>query len=150
MIVFFVYTNYDGKQSSKNIFSRNFHLNTKLKKKEVEREWQSQIYVEKIMEFIYIFLFSLEKRNISWSVVSFLLMTDKYHGVILLPEGLIESIPEVYALLQVKFGVLIQDIICLFVSYVTVVKYILSCRLVYCQEVIKHVHIAHLEHPNAY
>ncbi|KAF8377966.1 hypothetical protein HHK36_031355 [Tetracentron sinense] len=26
---------------------------------------------------------------------------DKYHGVILLPEGLIESIPEVYALLQV-------------------------------------------------
>lgn len=70
-------------------------------------------------------------------------MTDKYHGVILLPEGLIESIPEVYALLQVKFGVLIEDIICLFVSYVTVVKYILSCRLVYCQEVIKQVHIAH-------
>lgn len=29
------------------------------------------------------------------------LWTDKYHGVILLPEGLIESIPEVYALLQV-------------------------------------------------
>lgn len=27
---------------------------------------------------------------------------DKNHGVILLPEGLIESIPEVYALLQVK------------------------------------------------
>uniref|UniRef100_A0A0C9RUV0 Pyrophosphate--fructose 6-phosphate 1-phosphotransferase subunit alpha n=1 Tax=Wollemia nobilis TaxID=56998 RepID=A0A0C9RUV0_9CONI len=26
--------------------------------------------------------------------------TDKYHGVILLPEGLIENIPEVYALLQ--------------------------------------------------
>lgn len=27
--------------------------------------------------------------------------TEKYHGVILFPEGLIESIPEVYALLQV-------------------------------------------------
>lgn len=27
--------------------------------------------------------------------------TDKCHGVLLLPEGLIESIPEVYALLQV-------------------------------------------------
>lgn len=27
--------------------------------------------------------------------------SDKYHGVILLPEGLIESIPEVYALLKV-------------------------------------------------
>ena len=26
---------------------------------------------------------------------------EKYHGVILLPEGLIESIPEFYALLQV-------------------------------------------------
>lgn len=26
---------------------------------------------------------------------------DKYHGVILLPEGLIESIPEIYALLKV-------------------------------------------------
>ncbi|XXG75758.1 hypothetical protein AAC387_Pa08g0265 [Persea americana] len=29
---------------------------------------------------------------------------DKYHGVILLPEGLIESIPEVYALLQEILG----------------------------------------------
>ncbi|KAK1282287.1 Pyrophosphate--fructose 6-phosphate 1-phosphotransferase subunit alpha [Acorus calamus] len=29
---------------------------------------------------------------------------DKYHGVILLPEGLIESIPEVYALLQEIHG----------------------------------------------
>ncbi|XP_057975605.1 pyrophosphate--fructose 6-phosphate 1-phosphotransferase subunit alpha [Malania oleifera] len=29
---------------------------------------------------------------------------DKYHGVILLPEGLIESIPEVYALLQEVHG----------------------------------------------
>lgn len=28
--------------------------------------------------------------------------SDKYHGVILLPEGLIESIPEVYALLKVN------------------------------------------------
>lgn len=28
-------------------------------------------------------------------------LTDKNHGVILLPEGLIESIPEIYALLQV-------------------------------------------------
>ncbi|KAL1815869.1 hypothetical protein DCAR_0520202 [Daucus carota subsp. sativus] len=31
---------------------------------------------------------------------------DKYHGVILLPEGLIESIPEVYALLQEIHGLL--------------------------------------------
>lgn len=30
--------------------------------------------------------------------------TDKYHGVILLPEGLIESIPEFYALLQEIHG----------------------------------------------
>lgn len=29
---------------------------------------------------------------------------DKYHGVILLPEGLIESIPEVFALLKVNNG----------------------------------------------
>ncbi|GAB2289316.1 hypothetical protein Dimus_023620 [Dionaea muscipula] len=29
---------------------------------------------------------------------------DKYHGVVLLPEGLIESIPEVYALLQEVHG----------------------------------------------
>jgi hypothetical protein len=29
--------------------------------------------------------------------------SDKYHGVILIPEGLIESIPEVYALLKVNF-----------------------------------------------
>lgn len=26
---------------------------------------------------------------------------EKYHGVILIPEGLVESIPELYALLQV-------------------------------------------------
>lgn len=32
-----------------------------------------------------------------------LTMAGKYHGVILLPEGLIESIPEFYALLQVIF-----------------------------------------------
>ncbi|KAK3014327.1 hypothetical protein RJ639_008920 [Escallonia herrerae] len=31
---------------------------------------------------------------------------DKYHGVMLLPEGLIESIPEVYALLQEIYGLL--------------------------------------------
>ncbi|XP_047976132.1 pyrophosphate--fructose 6-phosphate 1-phosphotransferase subunit alpha-like [Salvia hispanica] len=31
---------------------------------------------------------------------------DKYHGVVLLPEGLIESIPEVYALLQEIHGLL--------------------------------------------
>ncbi|KAK2988172.1 hypothetical protein RJ640_020654 [Escallonia rubra] len=31
---------------------------------------------------------------------------DKYHGVMLLPEGLIESIPEVYALLQEIHGLL--------------------------------------------
>lgn len=40
---------------------------------------------------------------------------DKYHGVILLPEGLIESIPEVYALLQeihdlLKQGVSVENI----------------------------------------
>ncbi|KAK1259681.1 Pyrophosphate--fructose 6-phosphate 1-phosphotransferase subunit alpha [Acorus gramineus] len=40
---------------------------------------------------------------------------DKYHGVILLPEGLIESIPEVYALLQEihglhKLGVSVDEI----------------------------------------
>lgn len=40
---------------------------------------------------------------------------DKYHGVILLPEGLIESIPEVYALLEeihdhMKQGVHVEDI----------------------------------------
>ncbi|KAG9134234.1 hypothetical protein Leryth_019178 [Lithospermum erythrorhizon] len=35
---------------------------------------------------------------------------DKYHGVILLPEGLIESIPEVYALLQEIHGLLKQGV----------------------------------------
>lgn len=40
---------------------------------------------------------------------------DKYHGVILLPEGLIESIPEVYALLEeihghMRQGVHVEDI----------------------------------------
>jgi len=28
---------------------------------------------------------------------------EKYHGVVLIPEGLVESIPEFYALLQVVF-----------------------------------------------
>lgn len=31
----------------------------------------------------------------------YVLDADKYHGVILIPEGLVESIPELYALLQV-------------------------------------------------
>ncbi|KAG9155698.1 hypothetical protein Leryth_003978 [Lithospermum erythrorhizon] len=35
---------------------------------------------------------------------------DKYHGVILLPEGLIESIPEAYALLQEIHGLLKQGV----------------------------------------
>lgn len=40
---------------------------------------------------------------------------DKYHGVILLPEGLIESIPEVYALLEeihghMRQGIHVEDI----------------------------------------
>ncbi|KAL0432817.1 UNVERIFIED_CONTAM: Pyrophosphate--fructose 6-phosphate 1-phosphotransferase subunit alpha [Sesamum latifolium] len=35
---------------------------------------------------------------------------DKYHGVILLPEGLIESIPEVFALLQEIHGLLRQGV----------------------------------------
>ncbi|CAK9183448.1 unnamed protein product [Ilex paraguariensis] len=35
---------------------------------------------------------------------------DKYHGVFLLPEGLIESIPEVYALLQEIHGLLRQGV----------------------------------------
>ncbi|KAL3618410.1 hypothetical protein CASFOL_038731 [Castilleja foliolosa] len=35
---------------------------------------------------------------------------DKHHGVILLPEGLIESIPEVYALLQEIFGLLKEGV----------------------------------------
>ena len=35
---------------------------------------------------------------------------DKYHGVILLPEGLIESIPEVYALLHEIHGLLRQGV----------------------------------------
>ncbi|TKY69143.1 Pyrophosphate--fructose 6-phosphate 1-phosphotransferase subunit alpha [Spatholobus suberectus] len=35
---------------------------------------------------------------------------DKYHGVILLPEGLIESIPEVYALLKEIHGLLRQSV----------------------------------------
>ncbi|KAF7829454.1 pyrophosphate--fructose 6-phosphate 1-phosphotransferase subunit alpha [Senna tora] len=35
---------------------------------------------------------------------------DKYHGVLLLPEGLIESIPEVYALLKEIHGLLRQGV----------------------------------------
>uniref|UniRef100_A0A9I9DE49 Pyrophosphate--fructose 6-phosphate 1-phosphotransferase subunit alpha n=1 Tax=Cucumis melo TaxID=3656 RepID=A0A9I9DE49_CUCME len=43
------------------------------------------------------------------------LIFDKYHGVILLPEGLIESIPEIYALLKeihslLRQGVLVDNI----------------------------------------
>jgi hypothetical protein len=34
-----------------------------------------------------------------WIVIS-----DKNHGVILIPEGLVESIPELYALLQVSLS----------------------------------------------
>jgi diphosphate-dependent phosphofructokinase len=30
----------------------------------------------------------------------------KYHGVVLIPEGLVESIPELYALLQVVFSII--------------------------------------------
>lgn len=37
-------------------------------------------------------------------MISFFLILcpDKYHGVILIPEGIVESIPEMYALLQVE------------------------------------------------
>ncbi|KAI5063277.1 hypothetical protein GOP47_0021824 [Adiantum capillus-veneris] len=35
---------------------------------------------------------------------------DKYHGVVLLPEGLIESIPEVYALLEEIHGLMRQGV----------------------------------------
>jgi hypothetical protein len=34
---------------------------------------------------------------------------DKYHGVVLIPEGLVESIPELYALLQVCFTTLMMS-----------------------------------------
>lgn len=37
-------------------------------------------------------------------VTTFLFLADKNHGVILIPEGLVESIPELYALLKVLFG----------------------------------------------
>ncbi|KAL8195453.1 hypothetical protein R6Q57_025856 [Mikania cordata] len=36
---------------------------------------------------------------------------DKNHGVILLPEGLIESITEVYALLQIETGKLLAELV---------------------------------------
>jgi len=41
--------------------------------------------------------------SFKWPFVGVLLIlfTDKNHGVILIPEGLVESIPELYALLQV-------------------------------------------------
>jgi hypothetical protein len=35
--------------------------------------------------------------------VPFVSFTDKNHGVVLIPEGLVESIPELYALLQVSW-----------------------------------------------
>lgn len=38
----------------------------------------------------------------SFCYLSFVYGADKYHGVILIPEGLVESIPELYALLQVQ------------------------------------------------
>jgi hypothetical protein len=43
----------------------------------------------------------LDYFNLSmlWIVIS-----DKNHGVILIPEGLVESIPELYALLQVSLS----------------------------------------------
>lgn len=38
----------------------------------------------------------------SFCYLSFVYGADKYHGVILIPEGLVENIPELYALLQVQ------------------------------------------------
>lgn len=37
-------------------------------------------------------------------LLKYISLTEKYHGVVLLPEGLIESIPEVYGLLKVIKG----------------------------------------------
>lgn len=35
------------------------------------------------------------------SMINRLFVSDKNHGVILIPEGIVESIPELYALLKV-------------------------------------------------
>jgi hypothetical protein len=48
-------------------------------------------------------LFYLYNDNLLIFLVPF---PDKNHGVILIPEGLVESIPELYALLQVRLHVL--------------------------------------------
>lgn len=51
-----------------------------------------------------------------WYMISFFLILcpDKYHGVILIPEGIVESIPEMYALLQVQslFCLIFQFVFC--------------------------------------
>jgi hypothetical protein len=44
---------------------------------------------------------------------------DKYHGVVLIPEGLVESIPELYALLQVSITVSVPETAVLFTDNFT-------------------------------
>lgn len=49
----------------------------------------------------------LAVMSFAWSltlVINRLFVSDKNHGVILIPEGLVESIPELYALLKVRFN----------------------------------------------
>ena len=43
----------------------------------------------------------LTNQDIFYIVMPGILCSGKYHGVLLIPEGLIESIPEMYALIQV-------------------------------------------------
>lgn len=41
-------------------------------------------------------------------IVNIIFFTDKNHGVVLIPEGLVESIPELYALLQVSLHIVLR------------------------------------------
>lgn len=63
---------------------------------------QFKLGLNKVWKLYLSLLLSFEVFFQTFCVLTKFLNLDKNHGVILLPEGLIESIPEVYALLQVN------------------------------------------------
>ena len=68
-----------------------------------EKGWStSLLYLRRWYVHVLFYLYN-DNDNLLMFPVPF---TDKNHGVILIPEGLVESIPELYALLQVRLHVL--------------------------------------------
>jgi hypothetical protein len=52
-----------------------------------------------------------------------LYFAEKYHGVVLIPEGLVDTIPELYALLKVCNSVSVSEIMHWFCSLKALPKY---------------------------